>query len=50
MTTRQEMIQEAKSLNKHLTDEYLNDKSDSTIFSFTHPLYREKYHKKVFDN
>lgn len=50
MTVRQEMIQEIKSINRFLTDEVLEQKTDVELYNNTHPLYRETYYKRVFNN
>jgi len=50
MTVRQEMINDAKSVNKFLTDEILQSKTNAEIFNNTHPDHRPQYKKILTDN
>lgn len=40
---RTDMIQNAKCYNKHLTDEYFENKKLSQIICFTYPIDRAKF-------
>lgn len=50
ISLKQEMINEAKALNKYLTDEYLMGKTFKQLLGFTHPIYRERHIKNYENN
>ncbi len=44
---RKEMIIDIQSMNRHMTDDYLNKLTVEELINYVHPLYRAKFNERL---